>query len=387
MISDVTESLPDGPYVVLGGPPFEPSANQTSLQMFDAIGSQHPVLYVCRRYQGSIIRRIFKGALGRTSTKLGLGLSRLDENRFLLVLPWLADLLPLIHPETSRKLVSLVIRHSIRRTISRLRWESPVLVSYWWMFPELVSMDIWRHRVFDVIDRHWGYAYELNTKVRQRNFDLTAETARVSDKVVCVSEGLVAELSGSVVPQLLPNAIDLERVKRLAVNEAGLRSNTAVYAGGWNERLDLDLLAELVRRNPEWQFAFVGAVPDERFSHFSNVKFFGDVPYDTVLRELSNARIGLIPFVSNSFTESSSFLKILDYLACGVTVGATDLASLREWNERHPDRFKILENIEDWDELFSRAGAVDLQTRDILEGGDMTRYGTMTRALSLVSAA
>lgn len=385
-MDDVTESLPDGPYVVLGGPPFEPSANQTSLQMFDAIGTQHPILYVCRRYQGSIIRRIFKGALGRTSTKLRPGLSRLDENRFLLVLPWIVDLFPLIHPDTSRKLVSLVIRYCIRRTISRLRWENPVLVTYWWMFPDLVSMEIWRHRVFDVIDRHWGYAYELNTKVRQRNFDLAAETARVSDKVVCVSEGLVAELSGNGHPQLLPNAIDLERVRRSAVDGPGVRSNTAVYAGGWNERIDLDLLAELVRRNPEWQFAFVGADADERFTHFSNVKFFGDVPYDTVLHELSEARIGLIPFVSNSFTESSSFLKILDYLACGVTVGATNLTSLREWNERHPDKFKILENLEDWDELFSRASDNDVRTSDIREVGDMDQYGTMTRALSLVSA-
>ncbi|WP_144406445.1 glycosyltransferase family 1 protein [Arthrobacter sp. SPG23] len=255
------------------------------------------------------------------------------------------------------------------------------------MFPELVSMKIWRRRVFDVIDRHWGYAYEPNSKVRQRNFDLAAETARVSDKVVCVSEGLVTELSGNVAPQLLPNAIDLERVKRSAVNGPGVRSNTAVYAGGWNERLDHELLAELVRRNPEWQFAFVGADPDERFSHFSNVKFFGDVPYDTVLRELSQARIGLIPFVSNSFTESSNFLKILDYLASGVTIGATDLASLREWNERYPDTFKILENLEEWDELFSCAGDADLRTSDLLEGGDMIRYGTMTRALSLVSTA
>lgn len=387
-MGETAESLPSGPYVVLGGPPFEPSANQTSLQMFDVIGTQRPILYVCRRFQGSLIRRLLKGALGRTSTKLRPGLRRLDSNRFVLVLPWIVDLLPLIHPEISRKIVARVIRYSIRKTLASLRWEKPILISYWWMFPEIVSMDIWRQRVFDVIDRHWGYAYELNSQVRMRNFGLAVETARVSDKIKCVSEGLVAELSGYVHPQLLPNAIDLERVKRSAGGGPRERSNMAVYAGGWNERLDVDLLAELVRRNPEWQFAFVGAAADERFTHFRNVKFFGDVPYDTVLHELSGARVGLIPFVANAFTESSSFLKILDYLACGVTVGATNLNSLHEWRDKHPDRFKILENLQDWDDFFRRAGENGDSKCEVGEPTiDVHRYGTMSRALSLVSTS
>jgi hypothetical protein len=47
-------------YVLLGGPPYEESANQTSLQLFNELGKTNRVLYVCRRHQSSAIRRLFR---------------------------------------------------------------------------------------------------------------------------------------------------------------------------------------------------------------------------------------------------------------------------------------------------------------------------------------
>lgn len=381
------EVLPTGPYVILGGPPFEFSANQTSLQMFDAIGASRPVVYVCRRYQGSVLRRLVKGPLGKTSTTLKAGLHRLDENRSVLVLPWLADFLPMIHPEASRQVMRLIVMSSLMKTVVKLKWDEPVLITYWWMFPEIVELKMWRFRIFDIIDRHWGYSYEQSAKVRQRNFDLAVRSSRVSNRVVCVSEGLRSELVNYARPELLPNAIDLKRVNRSVDVGSKVRAQTAIYAGGWNERLDVDLLVELVKRHPEWQFSFLGAAADKRFAHFHNVKFFGDVAYDTVLHELSRAQIGLIPFVSNAYTESSNLLKVLDYLSTGVTVGATNLASLHTWGEKYPSQFRVLDSIEDWDNFFG-----SVASRHASEGGvgdfpDMEPFGTQRRAKSLVSGA
>lgn len=379
------QALPPGPYVVLGGPPFEPSANQTSLQMFDAIGADRPIVYVCRRYQGSLLRRFIKGPLGKITTTLRPGLHKLDENKYVLVLPWIADILPMTYPEISRQVMHLILKSSITKALIKLQWDEAVLISYWWMFPEIFEMDAWCFRVFDVIDRHWGYSYERNTKVRRRNFDLAIRTTRVSDRVTCVSEGLMSELNGYARLDLLPNAIDVERVNRCIETSSSGRTRTAVYAGGWNERLDVGLLLELVERNPEWQFSFLGAVTDDRFAHFNNVKFFGDVAYDTVLGELSRAQIGLIPFVSNAYTESSNLLKILDYLAAGVTIAATNLVSLHAWSEKYPSRFKVLNSIEDWDNLFKYIGTHYTSESGTVEPLDMHQYGTRSRAESLVS--
>lgn len=384
-MANSADALPAGPYVVLGGPPFESSANQTSLQMFDAIGAERPVIYVCRRYQGSVLRRLVKGPLGKTSTTLRAGLHSLDENRHVLVLPWMADLLPMVRPELSRQVLKLIVRSAISNALIKLQWDQPVLVTYWWMFPEIVGMKLWRFRVFDVIDRHWGYSYESSERARQRNFDLAVKTVSLSDRVKCVSKGLIEELEGYSRPELLPNAIDLARVNRSKTTEARGRTKTAVYAGGWNERLDVDLLLELVERNPDWQFSFVGAEEDYRFARFNNVRFFGDVSYDTVLEQLSQAQIGLIPFVSNAYTESSNFLKILDYLATGVTIGSTKLTSLAVWAERYPSRFKVLVTIDDWDDFFKNAENNSRAGNLAHEPIDMHHYDTRTRAIALVS--
>lgn len=370
--------------VILGGPPFEPEANQTSIQMFDAIAKKGPVLYVCRRFQGSAIRRIFKGALGKTTTTLKPGLRPVGQHGFVLVLPKIVDFLPLISPELSRNMALKITRHSINRALTKLGWSQPTLISYWWMFPEIVRMTHWHSRIFDVIDKHWGYAYEVNPAARQRSLDLTVDTARASDKIYAVSNALADELHGHMInAQVLPNAIDLDRVDRASTGLDRGRRNLAVYAGGWNNRLDIDLMHNLITRNPSWDFAFLGAAPDKRFNDYSNIEFFGDVSYEVVLKVLYRAKLGLIPFVVNEFTEASSFLKVLDYLACGVRVGATNLTSLSQWSQNYPNHFMVCPELEDWDRLFAIAELDFLGDDPRPSAPDMSAHSTVMRADAL----
>lgn len=386
MCTEGTSAESSTPYVILGGPPFETAANQTSMQMFDALSRVERSLYVCRRFQGSIVRRWLRGALGKTTTSMKPGLVSISENRFVLVLPRVVDFLPLVRPEWSRKLAEIITRRAIVRTLRQLGWPQPALISYWWMFPELVKLPIWKYRVFDVIDRHWGYSFETNTGSRSKNLDLAIRTAKVSQAVYAVSQPLVEELSAEgVSAKLLPNAVDLERVRAASARHTGLRENVAVYAGGWNDRLDVDLVEALVARNPTWQFRFLGSTQAARFHKYTNVKFLGDVPYETVLKELSGAKIGLIPFVINEFTEASNFLKVLDYLACGVSVGATNIRGFKEWEQRYPDYFKVCSSMQDWDSLFSLAAKHKNEL--VEETRDVRAFGTVKRAEVLAAQA
>ncbi|MDE8585924.1 hypothetical protein [Arthrobacter sp. NQ4] len=324
--------------------------------------------------------------MGKTSSQLQPGLHKLDDNRHLLVLPLIVDVLPMTYPEVSRRLVQLIIKRTLSKSFAKLAWSEPVLVAYWWMFPELTAGKIWRFRIFDVIDRHWGYAYEKNDKIRNRNFALAVETGRAANKVLAVSESLTAELADQVSVDVLPNAIDLSRVAGVVSRYPKTRMRTAVYAGGWNERLDVNLLLKLVERNPTWNFHFLGASADSRFVDFDNVRFFGDVSYDIVISELSQAQIGLVPFVSNAYTESSNLLKVLDYLATGVVIGSTKLVSLTPWADKYPSRFKLLGSLDEWDSFF--ASAEDLcETEDhAYAEPDMMQYSTASRARALVSS-
>ena len=207
------------------------------------------------------------------------------------------------------------------------------------MFSEIEQETFWHFRVFDLIDRHWGYAYLKSDAERDRNLALAVATARASDRAVAVSPALADEL-GSLVGtdvEVLANAIDLDRVAgALGWNgraNQGRNGRRAVYVGGWNDRVDFDLFERLTQSLPEWDFLVIGG---EARIERSNVEFLGNLDYDSAIRAIASCSVGLLPFKDTEYTRSSSFLKIFDYLAAGVTVLATDLPSVRAIAEEFP---------------------------------------------------
>lgn len=113
-----------------------------------------------------------------------------------------------------------------------------------------------------------------------------------------------------------------------------------VYAGKLERRKGLFLMLETLARMPGRTLRILGEGPDRKaaedwvFRHGLNgrVVFEGAVPHADVTRELRRARVGLcllpqdVDHVSNAFT---SPMKLLEMMAAGVPVVATDLPSVR----------------------------------------------------------
>lgn len=376
-------------HVIFGGPPYEEGANQTSLQMFQEIGRNERVIYVCRRQQGSALRRLLGRGLVKKATSLRPGLWQLGSNKHILVLPHLSEWLPTVTPEFLRRIQVWIIKTKLIKAIKQLGYDSPVLTSYWWMFPEVSAMKIWSKRVFDVIDRHWGYEYLVSRDQAARNLELSLQTARNSNLVFAVSDALVEELfsAGIVQVKLLENAVDIRRVRNALLS--GNFSNgrrRAVYCGGWNDRLDLDLLRYLVQRNGDWDFYFVGSNPDVDLRLASNAHFLGDQSYDLALAIIGSSTLGLVPFKKNEYTEASNFLKVLDYLACGIHVGTTGLNRMKEWRDQMPDRVRVCEDREQWDGLFDSLASSELGQKHSSESSTsyLNDWDTSTRKNRLV---
>jgi len=91
--------------------------------------------------------------------------------------------------------------------------------------------------------------------------------------------------------------------------------------------VDLPLMAQLARLQPQWSFVLVGRVDTDlrAIQGISNVHVIGHRPYERLPEYLRGFDIALLPFVVNELTLNSNPLKLREYLAAGLPVVATPL--------------------------------------------------------------
>jgi len=97
--------------------------------------------------------------------------------------------------------------------------------------------------------------------------------------------------------------------------------------------IDLDLIAELARRRPEWSFVLLGQASTsiDACAGLSNVHFLGQVPFDVLPGYCKAFDVGLIPFRINRLTLHVNPIKLREYLAAGLPVVSTDLPEVRRY--------------------------------------------------------
>jgi glycosyltransferase involved in cell wall biosynthesis len=103
------------------------------------------------------------------------------------------------------------------------------------------------------------------------------------------------------------------------------------FFGVIDERLNIDMLLELARLRPAWQFILVGPVvkidpaslPRAENIHYLGPKSYGDLP-----RYLAGWDIAMMPFALNASTKFISPTKTPEYLAGGVPVIAPSISDV-----------------------------------------------------------
>jgi len=112
----------------------------------------------------------------------------------------------------------------------------------------------------------------------------------------------------------------------------------AFYQGGIHRKIDFDLLHNIVRGMPDWEFWFCGVVyPNlpEWYSlcQYKNVKYYGKLSPEEVRTLTSRATVGLIPFVQNEWIVQRAFpIKAFEYVACGLPVVSVPINALRAYS-------------------------------------------------------
>ena len=103
------------------------------------------------------------------------------------------------------------------------------------------------------------------------------------------------------------------------------------YYGVIDERLDLDLLAEIADLRPGWTIALIGPVAkidEATIPVRRNIVRFGQQAYDDLPGFLACFDVALMPFARNEATRAISPTKTLEYLAGGKPVVSTPIADV-----------------------------------------------------------
>ncbi len=98
------------------------------------------------------------------------------------------------------------------------------------------------------------------------------------------------------------------------------------YCGVIDERVDINLVAEIADLRPEWQLIMIGPVvkiSDEDLPRRANIHYLGGKDYQELPAYMAGWDIALMPFALNDSTKFISPTKTPEYLAAGKPVVST----------------------------------------------------------------
>jgi UDP-galactopyranose mutase len=117
-------------------------------------------------------------------------------------------------------------------------------------------------------------------------------------------------------------------VKEDPADQAPVAGPRFGFFGVVDERFDIDLLGEVARRKPEWQFVILG--PVVKIDHAllprtENIHYLGGKKYEELPSYIAGWDIAIIPFAMNESTKFISPTKTPEYLAAGKPVISTPI--------------------------------------------------------------
>jgi len=126
---------------------------------------------------------------------------------------------------------------------------------------------------------------------------------------------------------LFPSGVEPAHYAPARLRQHGTGSRpVAGYVGVVDERLDLQLIADLAAALPEWEIRMVGPlakIDPATLPQAPNLVWAGPRDYDELPQVMAGFDVALMPFALNEATRSISPTKTLEYLAAGLPVIST----------------------------------------------------------------
>jgi len=188
-----------------------------------------------------------------------------------------------------------------------------------------------------------------------------------ADLVVCTADKLLEDVQ-ILNPKkaiLSPNAVDIDHFKNIS-NESipedlkkiiNFKKPIIGYYGAIAEWFDYKLLEEIAKKRSEYEFLMIGPLDydktlkqNKHLFKIKNIHFVGPKKYTELPTYLSKFSVAIIPFVINGITESTSPVKLFEYMAGGKPIVTTDMRECRKYKSVF-----IAKNADEFVELLDQA--------------------------------
>jgi teichuronic acid biosynthesis glycosyltransferase TuaH len=233
-------------------------------------------------------------------------------------------------------------------------------------------------------DRDWAAA-GVHHQVWIR--DRQAQLIRAADVVTAVSAPLVADCRDLDVDAfLIPNGCDVAAYETAAPEPPRMRDlprPRIVFAGAWNERVDIALVERIAALLPAASIVLIGAV-STTVPAGANVHVLGPIAHDALAAHLRAADVGIIPYRSTPFNDASCPLKLYEYLAAGLPVvaSAVDVAPVED-----ADVVRRLDDADGFADAVAALGRRDVRARCTALAADHTWDARANALLGALDAA
>lgn len=184
--------------------------------------------------------------------------------------------------------------------------------------------------VYDCMDELANFAFAPADLVR-REASLMAR----ADIVLCGGKSLFeARAARHDNIYCVPSGVDVAHFARGTdglpdpADQAPLPHPRLGFYGVIDERMDLELLAEMARLRPDWSFVMVGPVvkvSEDDLPHAANIHWLGRKDYAELPAYAARWDVALMPFARNASTEFISPTKTPEYMASGLPVVSTPI--------------------------------------------------------------
>jgi teichuronic acid biosynthesis glycosyltransferase TuaH len=168
-----------------------------------------------------------------------------------------------------------------------------------------------------------------------------------SDIVIATADKLlekVMETRSSNV-HLVPNGVNYEhfRISRnrkdipLEIKQILNKKHPIIgYYGALATWLDYELIKYIAENRPEYEIIIIGwdydgSIQIQDLDKFENIHYLGVKKYDVLPNYAIWFDVSIIPFILNEVTESTSPIKIFEYMALGTPIVTTDLRECRKY--------------------------------------------------------
>jgi glycosyltransferase involved in cell wall biosynthesis len=229
-----------------------------------------------------------------------------------------------------RELNRRLLGAQIRRALSQLQIRRPITYTFAPTSADVVGTLGEDSIVYHCVDEFSAFS-DAGAEVALRERELLGK----ADVVLCSAAGLYESKKGhNPHTYLVTHGVDYDFFRKATSDDTPIAEELRAFpkpvlgfTGLLADWVDLELLAKLAKRRPEWSIVLIGRsdVDLKIFDGVSNVHLLGHRPYNRLPEFLRGFDVALLPFVNNELTVNANPLKLREYLAAGLPVVASPI--------------------------------------------------------------